>query len=169
MPAQLRSAARVLLTALAGALAGYLLWKAYYTHGLLRPELVAFVAARKNVEFVGALISNMEASRHIFDAMPYVMLATPGALLLGIPVGVALRYTAHKRLLVYSMLAWPLGKYALSSFVLRVLKNLAEQEQVALWYSRGVGARDAFFIYSLFFTIVYLSYLLSARIRRHNP
>ena len=169
LSAQPDSAARGLLLAAVGALAGYLLWTAYHALALLRPELVRLIVTRRNMELLWAAIGNMEVSRYLLEAIPYLVLATPGALLLGIPGGIALRHITHKRLLVYSVLAWPLGTYAYSSFVLRVLKNLAEQDQVALWHSRGVGALHAFTIYSLFFVVVYLSHWVSARMRRHKP
>jgi hypothetical protein len=84
--------------------------------------------------------------------LPHVGLAIPGALL----ASIALAFTRVSRWLLYSVLAWPVGSYAYSTFVLRVL-DVSEDQQVALWHWRGVFALDAFFIYSVFFIAVYLT------------
>lgn len=152
---------------LAGVLAGYLLRKVYYTRVLVTPEVAAFVITQINSVLVAAFGSAETWSRVLW-VMNRLILAMPGALLFGLPIGIALRCVAHKRLLLYSVLAWPLGTYAYTTFVIRVVESIPEGEQVALWHFRGVAAVDSFFIYSLFFMTVYFAFLLSTRMRPHN-
>jgi len=152
---------------LAGLLAGYLLRKAYYTRALWTPEAAAFLITQLT-SAIAAALGGVEASSRVLWAINRLVLAMPGAVLFGIPVGIALRRVARKRLLLYSVLAWPLGTYAYATFVLRAIKSIPEGEQVALWHFRGVAAVDSLFIYSPFFVIVYLAFRLSTRMRLHD-
>ena len=167
MRVQPRSVARGAALALAGALAGYLLWKAYHARALVSPGAAAFVTAQIHSGLVAALGSG-ETSGRLLWVINRLVLALPGALLLGISAGIALGRVAHTRLLMYAVLAWPLGSYAYATLVIRVLKNIPEGEQVALWHFRGVAAVDSLFVYSPFFLIAYLTLLLAMRMRPHG-
>ena len=98
----------------------------------------------------------MDDARQVFRISAFVMQALPGALLFGAAIGICLRWIKHKRLLVYSVLVWPIlinlyGIYRIYMFQNSGWNAVAWE----LSYLRGEHAIPDFIVYLLFFLVTF--------------
>jgi polyferredoxin len=155
------------LCAIVGAVVGYLLWVAYYDLQLFPSSVVvALIHGMKSVTpWLGT-----ENTRTFVLVLAVVSQALPGAILLGTTVGLFLPSLSAKRWLCYSVLAWPVLAYVASHLVLMQTGSNAEPNMVKLSLQmRGEHALVGLAIYSLFFVVMFLTYVLASRNKPHNP
>ena len=155
------------LCAIVGSITGYLLWVAYFDLQLFPSSvLLALIHRMKDLTpWLGT-----ETTKTLAFVLAVVSQALPGAILLGIIVGLFLPGLRAKRWLCYSVLAWPTLAFTASYLVLAQKGSNAGAQIVNLLSQlRGEHALVGLVVYSLFFIVMFFTYAFASQNKPHNP
>jgi hypothetical protein len=166
--ARLRS---FLITIAVGLLVGFLLWKAYHVWRPVTDNAIAAVVSTRNALFLASILGGFGRATLLLVGIIMVLRSLTGGLILGLAVGLALPRMRHKRLLCYSVLAWPAGVWCWAGINAKWLATGPNAARaLALWESRGEYLLEAFYIYTVFFALLVLVYFVVRQyeIARHH-
>jgi hypothetical protein len=152
---------RPILTILFGLVVGFLLWEAYHLWRPVTDNAIANVVSTRNALFLASILGGFGRATLLLVGVIMVLRSLTGGLILGLAVGLALPRIRHKRLLCYSVLAWPVGMWCWAAVNAKWLASgPAAASALALWESRGEYMLEAFYIYSVFFALLVLVYFV---------
>lgn len=160
-----------LITIAVGLLVGFLLWKAYHVWRPVTDNAIAAVVSTRNALFLASILGGFGRATLLLVGIIMVLRSLTGGLILGLAVGLALPRMRHKRLLCYSVLAWPAGVWCWVGINAKWLATgPSAARALALWENRGEYMLEAFYIYTVFFALLVLVYFVVRQyeITRHH-
>ncbi|MDB5823764.1 MAG: hypothetical protein JWR21_2468 [Herminiimonas sp.] len=161
----------VLITVAVGLLVGFLLWKAYHVWRPVTDNAIAAVVSTRNALFLASILGGFGRATLLLVGIIMILRSLTGGLILGLAVGLALPRMRHRRLLCYSVLAWPAGVWCWAAINARWAGTGPKAAKaLALWESRGEYMLEAFYIYTVFFALLVLVYFVVRQyeIARHH-
>lgn len=143
-----------------GGLIGYGLWRLYFDSSFLSSQAASLVVTKRNAAFLGALFGNENQVIAALLFMAAVLRTLPASVLLGTVMGFLLPRIRDQRALCYSVLIWPIARYAW-----HLIYPEARSFFEANW---GAYVLQMIAIYVVFYVSLFVSFTLLKRKYRND-